>query len=93
MVNHRKQHTRRKPAKQGVRDVIPEPNKIGFLSQKCNGSGSPLNASGCGLTRIEKHPASVYLRSFLTKDYERTERGAHRNFYQKTVASESPHRD
>jgi hypothetical protein len=28
MVNHRKQHTRRKPAKQGVRDVIPEPNKI-----------------------------------------------------------------
>src|ERR1035437_8670509 len=28
MVNHRKQHTRRKPAKQGVREVIPEPNKI-----------------------------------------------------------------
>jgi hypothetical protein len=28
MVNSRKQHTSRKPAKQGVRDVIPEPNKI-----------------------------------------------------------------
>jgi hypothetical protein len=28
MVNNRKQHTRRKPAKQGVRDVKPEPNKI-----------------------------------------------------------------
>jgi len=28
MVNHRKQHTRQKPAKQGVRDVIPEPNRI-----------------------------------------------------------------
>ena len=28
MVNNRKQHTGRKPAKQGVRDVIPEPNKI-----------------------------------------------------------------
>jgi hypothetical protein len=28
MVNHRKQHTRRKPAKQGVREVIPEANKI-----------------------------------------------------------------
>src|ERR1035437_3016350 len=28
MVNHRKQHTRRKAAKQGVREVIPEPNKI-----------------------------------------------------------------
>ena len=28
MVNNRKQHTRRKPATQGVRDVIPPPNKI-----------------------------------------------------------------
>ena len=28
MVKHRKQHTRQKPAKQGVREVIPEPNKI-----------------------------------------------------------------
>ena len=28
MVNHRKQHTFRKPVKQGVHDVIPEPNKI-----------------------------------------------------------------
>ena len=28
MVNHRKQDTLRKPAKQGVRDVIPEPNQI-----------------------------------------------------------------
>ena len=28
MVNNREQHTRRKPAKQGVREVIPEPNKI-----------------------------------------------------------------
>jgi hypothetical protein len=28
MVNSRKQHTSRKPATQGVRDVIPEPNKI-----------------------------------------------------------------
>ena len=28
MVNNGKQYTPRKPAKQGVRDVIPEPNKI-----------------------------------------------------------------
>ena len=29
MVINRKQHTRRKPANQGAREVIPEPNKIG----------------------------------------------------------------
>jgi hypothetical protein len=28
MVKNRKHHTRREPAKQGVRDVIPKPNKI-----------------------------------------------------------------
>ena len=28
MVNNRKQHTRRKAAKQEIRDVIPEPNEI-----------------------------------------------------------------
>ncbi len=29
MVINRNQDTRRKPAKQGVQEVIPEPNKIG----------------------------------------------------------------
>ena len=28
MVNEQEQHSGRRPAKQGVRDVIPEPNKI-----------------------------------------------------------------
>ena len=42
MVNHRKQHTRRKPAKQGVREVIPEPNKIN--------ASTPYDFTGKNLT-------------------------------------------
>ena len=29
MVNNQQQHTLRKPVKQGLRDSLPEPNKIG----------------------------------------------------------------
>jgi hypothetical protein len=42
MVINRKQNTRRKPADQGVRDVIPEPNKIN--------ASTPYDFSGRNLT-------------------------------------------
>jgi hypothetical protein len=42
MVNNTKQNTRQKPARQGVRDVIPEPNKIG--------ASTPYNFEGRNLT-------------------------------------------
>lgn len=42
MVNDRNQHSRREPAKQGVRDINPEPNKIG--------ASTPYDFEGRNLT-------------------------------------------
>jgi hypothetical protein len=42
MVTNRKQDTRRKPANQGVRAVLPEPNKIG--------AGTPYDFDAKNLT-------------------------------------------
>ena len=63
MVNNRKQHTRRKAAAQGVRDVIPEPNKIS-ASTPYDFRGKNLTPYG-GLLPVATMPEKLGFQSLV----------------------------
>lgn len=68
MVNSTKQNTRQKPARQGVRGVIPQANKIG-VSTPYNFQGRKLTAYGGLLpvaTMLEKLRFQALVEETLT---------------------------